>query len=225
MIFHADFHIHTQYSPDSLASPKTILKTVKKRGLQIIAITDHNTITGGIQTKRLAPDSIEVIVGSEIKVDCGEIIGLFLQEEILPGPATEVIDSIRDQGGISIFAHPFRKKNADITIPYQRCDVIEGWNGRTNWEINQLAQEEAKKFGKYTVCGSDAHFPFEIGAIRNQVCLDDPSDIQEQLRKKILNGGIQPVLSSRYPWVGIAGYYLSGGLKRVTKKNQIRITF
>jgi predicted metal-dependent phosphoesterase TrpH len=102
MLLDVDLHIHTHYSIDSLNTPDSIIRASKKQGLSIIAITDHNTITGGLQTKRLASQSLEVIIGSEIKVDCGEIIGLFLQEDIPPGSADDVIDAIKDRMDISL---------------------------------------------------------------------------------------------------------------------------
>jgi predicted metal-dependent phosphoesterase TrpH len=217
MLLDVDLHIHTHYSIDSLNTPDSIIRASKKQGLSIIAITDHNTITGGLQTKRLASQSLEVIIGSEIKVDCGEIIGLFLQEDIPPGSADDVIDAIKDQGGISVFAHPFRKKFSDISIPFQRCDLIEGWNGRTTVEKNHLAQKEAEHNNKFIIGGSDAHFPFEIGSIRNQLFIDDPSDMQEQIRELIYRGKTKQFISINYPWMGIAGYFMSGGLKKLYK--------
>lgn len=217
-----DLHVHTHYSLDSLNSPDSIIKSSKKKGLSIIAITDHNTITGGLQTKKIISKSLDVIIGSEIKVDCGEIIGLFLQEDISPGSANEVIDAIKDQGGVSVFAHPFRRNFSDISIPFQRCDVIEGWNGRTTVEKNILAQKEAAYNNKYIIGGSDAHFPFEVGSIRNQLFIDDPSDIQEQIRKLICRGKTKQILSPNYPWMGIAGYFMSGGLKKINKLKRKR---
>ena len=57
----ADLHIHTKYSgigkfwklkfPDSVEEPRNILKVAKKKGIDIIAITDHNTVKGGVETK------------------------------------------------------------------------------------------------------------------------------------------------------------------------------
>ncbi len=157
--------------------------------------------------KKLASQSLEVIIGSEIKGDCGEIIGLFLQEDIPSGSADDAIDAIKDQGGISIFAHPFREKFSDFSIPFQRCDLIEGWNGRTTVQKNHLAQKGAEHNNKFIIGGSDAHFPFEIGSIRNQLFIDDPSDIQEQIRKTLGSGEIMQTITSNYPWMGIAGYF------------------
>ena len=51
-----DFHTHTYYSYDSLMKPLKILEIAKKKGLNGIVICDHNTIQGGLETKKLNND-------------------------------------------------------------------------------------------------------------------------------------------------------------------------
>lgn len=75
-----DLHIHSKYSLDGLIEPEIIVKTAKNQGLSGIAVTDHHTIRGGLETKKISPEDLEVIVGSEIGTERGEVIGLFLSE-------------------------------------------------------------------------------------------------------------------------------------------------
>lgn len=77
-----DFHTHTKYSADGYVEPKILVKVAAKVGLTGIAVTDHNTINGGLEAKKYENNEIEVIVGSEILTDKGEVIGIFLTEEI-----------------------------------------------------------------------------------------------------------------------------------------------
>jgi predicted metal-dependent phosphoesterase TrpH len=77
-----DFHTHTKYSADGYIEPKILVKVAAKVGLTGIAVTDHNTIKGGLEAKKYENNEIEVIVGSEILTDKGEVIGIFLTEEI-----------------------------------------------------------------------------------------------------------------------------------------------
>lgn len=216
-MINVDLHIHTHYSADSLTSPKLVLRTAHYKGIRMVAITDHNTITGAIQAKKGAPDDVEVIIGSETMTEFGEVIGLFLQEDICTHHFFEVIDSIRDQGGISTYAHPFRKlKDIDSHL-LDSCDVIEGWNGRTKRINNLRAMEAADYLKKPVVADSDSHFPFELGDVGNLVHLDDGSDMQEQLRKQILCGHVNPFIGWGYPTVGMIGSVLSGGIKKVSR--------
>ncbi|MCX5994798.1 MAG: PHP domain-containing protein, partial [Chloroflexi bacterium] len=78
----ADLHVHTRYSEDSLSPPEKIVQHCLKVGINCLAVTDHNTITGAVEVKRLAP--FKVIVSEEILTTQGEIIGYFLTEEIPP---------------------------------------------------------------------------------------------------------------------------------------------
>ncbi|MGZ4938023.1 MAG: PHP domain-containing protein, partial [Halobacteriota archaeon] len=126
-----DLHIHSKYSGDSVIEPMTILKIAKKLRLNGIAVTDHLTIKGGIEARKLNTDpDFLVIVGSEIETDNREdIVGLFLTEDIMSRGAREVIEEIRAQGGIAFWAHPFRAgKNLLRADLIKRVDLIEGFN-------------------------------------------------------------------------------------------------
>ena len=94
-----DLHIHLKYSSDGVLDPEKIVKIAIKRGLNGVAITDHNTIIGGLKAKNYETEDFKVIVGSEISTERGEIIGLFLKEEIKPGNVQEVISEIKEQNG------------------------------------------------------------------------------------------------------------------------------
>ena len=163
-----DFHIHSKYSHDSLSSPENILKKAKKVGLERIAITDHGTIRGSIETQKLAKNfNIEVIIGSEVKTDCGDIIGLYLNDEIKATKWEDVVSEIQSQGGISILPHPYREHQHIIIHQIaQKVDFIEAWNSRSNGDENKGAQFLANVHKKKITCGSDAHCLSEIGLVK-----------------------------------------------------------
>jgi len=81
-LFSLDLHIHSKYSYDSLMDPKTILKVAKRVKLDAIAITDHNTIAGAVAARKICEKGSITVVGSEISTDSGDVIGIFLNEEI-----------------------------------------------------------------------------------------------------------------------------------------------
>lgn len=175
-----DLHIHSKYSYDSFLSPERIIKIAKKRGLDGVAVTDHNTIKGGVETTRINKgDDFIVIVGSEIKTEYGDIIGLFLNDEIESRIFMEVVEGIRDQGGLVVLAHPFRKGiNLQIDL-LKYIELIEAFNARSPKSLNVGALELARKFNKSMTAGSDAHLGFEIG--RGITIIT--SEIEEALRK------------------------------------------
>ncbi len=159
--------------------PEEIIKAAKSAGLNGVAVTDHSTLKGGLETKRLGGD-IEVIAGAEIRTKQGEVIGYFLNEEIESRDLFEVIDAIRDQGGTVCIPHPFdsfRVYNLKPTKEIvEKVDCIEVLNSRCIMNsVNEKARKFADKHGLGMTAGSDAHTPSEIGA--SGVILDSLDDV------------------------------------------------
>jgi predicted metal-dependent phosphoesterase TrpH len=161
-----DPHIHSKFSGDSAIEPAIILKVAKKRGLDGIAVTDHLTIKGGIETREMNTDpDFHVIVGAEVETDDkADLIGLFLTEEIKSRNTEDVIAEIKAQGGLVFWAHPFRfGKNLLHSDVIQQLNLIEGFNSKTSASRNALAQQLAREYSKPIIGASDAHQAFEIG--------------------------------------------------------------
>lgn len=184
MIMKFDFHIHSIYSKDSILKPEQIVKIAKRKGFSGVAITDHETIRGALKTKSIVHDDFEVIIGSEVKTDKGEIIGLFLNEEIKSRNFYEAIEEIKDQDGMSVLPHPYRNGLFESNNLMEMFDLVEGLNGRTSKELNYRAQELAKNHGLPIIAGSDAHTPFEIGRIMNILQEND------EVKKCMLKGNV-----------------------------------
>jgi hypothetical protein len=135
----------------------------KKKGLTGIAVTDHNTIKGGLEVRKINIDrGFSVIVGSEIQTEVGDIIGLCICEEIQSRIAVDVIKEIKDQGGFVVLPHPFRGHRLNRYV-IEQSDAIEVFNSRSTPEENTQALKLAKKYDKPFTAGSDAHFASEIG--------------------------------------------------------------
>lgn len=163
-----DLHIHSKYSGDSRMAPADILKTAEEVGLDGVAITDHDTVKGGLEASKIDSD-IEVIAGAEIRTDRGEIIGYFLSEEIREKEFFAVTDAIKAQGGVVCIPHPFdifriyRMKPRDDILKVVDC--IEVLNSRcVVGAFNEKARKLAEKRGLGMTAGSDAHTVSEIGA-------------------------------------------------------------
>jgi predicted metal-dependent phosphoesterase TrpH len=108
----ADLHMHTLHSWDCTTSIDDLLDAALAAGLGALAVTDHNTIAGGVEARARAIERglpLHVVVGSELKTAAdGEIIGLFLHDEIPRGLTFgETIAAIRAQGGVVYVPHPF----------------------------------------------------------------------------------------------------------------------
>lgn len=156
-----DFHVHTKYSGDSLLPLELLRKIAKKEGIMPV-ITDHDTIKGNIKYGCK-------IIGEEIRAQEGDIIGLFMMEEIPRGlPMMEVVERIKQQDGLIYVPHPFdtTRKHSSIKEAIERIkpDVIEVFNPRTiKYENNQKAMRYAEEKNIAKAAGSDCHTRFEIG--------------------------------------------------------------
>jgi hypothetical protein len=217
-----DFHIHSKYSYDSLLSPKSIVKRAKKVGLTCIAITDHGTIRGGVEGKKFALKyGVEVIVGAEIKTDCGDIIGLNLNNEIEVTDWQDVIRAIRSQGGIVVLPHPYRD-HYHVEEIAQCVDFIEIWNARNNIEQNNLAEKLTNFIGKPAILGSDAHVYQELGNVK--VTIDPASwKITEIINRSysaqyvVYQSQLIRIIKHRSPgeFVKLGSHYLRNKMKNI----------
>ncbi|MGH7457959.1 MAG: PHP-associated domain-containing protein [Longimicrobiaceae bacterium] len=166
-LLRVDLHLHTRASHDCLSDPERVLERARRVGLDRIAVTDHNRISGALGMREL--DAERVIVGEEIKTAEGaDVIGLFLTECVPKGvPAREACERIRGQGGVVYAPHPFDHKGLGERLLDELAgliDVVEVHNARL-WRrgLNQRASEWARARAKPVGAGSDAHTLREIG--------------------------------------------------------------
>jgi predicted metal-dependent phosphoesterase TrpH/glycosyltransferase involved in cell wall biosynthesis len=167
----ADLHMHTDHSHDCSVPVPELLDYAQAQGLGAIAITDHNVFAGAKEGAELARGrKITVIPGEEIKTEAGEVIGLFLQEEIPRGlPMTETIAAIREQGGVVYLPHPFDRLHTIPDAPtlhrhLSEIDVFEVYNARLLFEVfNEEALRFARKYNLTMGAGSDAHVLQGVG--------------------------------------------------------------
>jgi len=190
---HCDLHMHTDHSPDSATPVEVLLETARDRGLGAIAITDHNVISGALEARELAAgmDGFQVIVAEEIKTaEEGEVIGLFLEEEIPRGlTMAETIIEIRRQGGLVYVPHPFDRMHSVPDYEHllefvDEIDILEVFNPRiTLSSFNEEAQRFATKYRIVPGAGSDSHVAQGLGSVRIRLSeFDGPEEFLESMR-------------------------------------------
>jgi predicted metal-dependent phosphoesterase TrpH len=183
----ADLHMHSEHSWDCTTPIDELLDAALAAGLGALAVTDHNTIAGGLEARARAVERglpLQVVVGSEIKTAAeGEVIGLFLHEEVPRGLTfAETLERIRAQGGVVYVPHPFDRFH---TTPARALlhehagaiDVVETANARLWLERdNRAADRFASEHGLRRGAGSDAHVPAGIGTGALRLApFDDPT--------------------------------------------------
>ncbi|NYZ78623.1 PHP domain-containing protein [Candidatus Micrarchaeota archaeon] len=168
-----DMHIHTVYSGDSTCKPSGIAQAAKNRGLDGIAVTDHNTTKGWKEMLAEGKKKgVAVILGEEIAVEhegrvVGEVLGYFMNEEVERGDVYEVLDAIADQGALAAIPHPFcfyRGMKMNIEELADRVRAVEVFNSAMYFDYyNRKALNFARKHGLAEIGGSDAHAEKEVG--------------------------------------------------------------
>jgi predicted metal-dependent phosphoesterase TrpH len=201
-VWRVELHAHTRYSPDSLLELEEFLEICRRRGLDRVAVTDHNTIEGALRLKEKAPERI--IIGEEIRTREGEVLAYFIEREIPRGlPLLETIERIREQGGVVALPHPCDRargsamgwRTAEAILPL--VDAVEVFNARCLFPgDNARAAALAARFGKPGFSGSDAHIAWELGRAWTAL---PPFEDAEGFRRALLHARPTPRLSP--PWV------------------------
>jgi predicted metal-dependent phosphoesterase TrpH len=209
---YADLHIHTIYSVDGTASPRTILKyAAHHTDLDVIAITDHDEIRGALEACDLASKyAIQVIPGIEITSRDGHILALWVEENIPAGlSATETIYRIGNQGGLAIAAHPMARgahglSAEEIHKLLSHPDLaqvlvgIETYNAGLIYtrDSNRKAQQLAEKLPVAQLANSDAHTPWMIGGGQTKFNGTTSRELRFALQHRLTRPVIQKDLPS-----------------------------
>lgn len=198
-----ELHCHSEYSRDSSLSLERIIATCEKRGVHVVALTDHNEIAGAQKLKDMAPDWLHVIVGEEVATAQGDVIGLFLTERIAPRlDIKETIRQIHAQGGLVLIPHPFDRIRREaigrevLDSVKDDIDFIEVFNSRCLLTgDNHQAAQFADKHRIPTFVGSDAHTAGEYG---NATCsIIEPPKTAEHFKKLLEQATLQYKYASK----------------------------
>lgn len=192
-----EFHCHTIYSKDGLTRPETLVQAARKKGIDRLVVTDHNSITGALAAKKLDPEL--VIVGEEILTTQGELLAAFVTEEI---PARlsplETIHRLREQGAFISVSHPFdghRGWQLEALLEIAPLvDAVEVFNARCIFaRDNQLAASFAQEHNLLGTVGSDAH---TIRELARAVAIVETFYNAETLKSALRNAQYRTRLSS-----------------------------
>ncbi len=196
-----DLHMHTCASKDSALHPADLIKVAKRKKLDRVCITDHNTIEGALVAQKIDPEF--VIVGEEILTDHGtEILAFFVREWVPPRLSPqETVDRLVAQGAVISISHPFdRHRNqawteALLETVLPQIDAIEGFNARTVHAVdNERARAFAAAHGLPTTAGSDAHTAREIGAAYLEMpVFATAEEFRAGLPQAMVHGHLSPI--------------------------------
>ncbi|MBV9491633.1 MAG: PHP domain-containing protein [Verrucomicrobia bacterium] len=176
MAVRIDLHCHTFFSGDGVSSPEQLIAAARRKGLNGLAITDHNTcdaITymldkGLVRSDGLPVNDFLAVPGVEVTTAEGHLLCIGATLPNLKGhPAIEVCRRIHDAGGLAIPPHPYDLFRAGIrenvldTLP---IDALEVFNAATTLKrYNQMAFDYARRRNLPMTASSDAHHYAAVG--------------------------------------------------------------
>jgi len=210
----ADLHMHTTAS-DGWPSPQQLVDHARGTELDVIAVTDHDTIEGALRAAEHAArwTRLQVVIGEEVSSRDGHIVALFIEKRIRPGmTAAATVHAIHDQGGLAVAVHPFwrtqrRTRSARVhgvgwLAAELEFDAIEVENATPGFYVfNQLARRLNMGLGAAELGGSDAHILDAIGRAYTEF----PGKTPKALRAAI-EAGTTRAARRRYRALGLMRY-------------------
>ena len=199
-----DLHMHEKrYSLDSTLALEEIVEIAKKRGLDAICITDHDSMGLREYAEEYSKKTgFPIFVGIEYFSLQGDILAFgidhYPEERI---SAQEFIDEVHEQGGVVVSAHPFRHNRRGLEgylDILKGVDAIEILNGSTLPDATMMAVQYAKKYGFAITGGSDCHYPDKVGICATYF----PNEIKtmDDLISAIRNRECQPAFHQDYSY-------------------------
>ncbi len=165
-MFKAELHVHTTYS-DGRDSVRNVLTAAATKGLDVIAITDHDCVEASLEARDIVAEEhipLIVITGSEVTTKSGHLLVYGIEENIDARMSIEdSCKAARELGGLSFLAHPFDfLRGGTLRVSdFRFVDGVEVFNAKSY--VNFLAKRYAKRFRKPGIAGSDAHSSRSVG--------------------------------------------------------------
>lgn len=168
-MFKAELHVHSSHS-DGRDGVRKILERAVELGLNVISITDHDTINGSLEAEEIVEEEnlpIKVIPGFESSTAEGHLLVYGVRKDFEAGlEFREAVELVRKLGGVCFVAHPFQVERKGVwrISSIELADGVEAFNSKFVIGIfNYLSLKLAKKLKKPVIAGSDAHSVEAIG--------------------------------------------------------------
>jgi predicted metal-dependent phosphoesterase TrpH len=201
-VLRADLHVHTMHSRvnndlaflrsrDCYSRPADVYRVAKARGMDLVAITDHDSIDGCLELLEARPDAADVIVGEEISCRMprsnievhiaayGMTEALHREVQRLRANVFDVIACLRDAHVFFALNHLFHFYRGQVPLAdylrlLEQVPALEARNGTMLRAHNELVERlltgtrssapgRSGRTRLAAVAGSDAHTLRRVG--------------------------------------------------------------
>ncbi|MEM3031024.1 MAG: PHP domain-containing protein [Candidatus Micrarchaeia archaeon] len=187
-----DLHVHSNLSEDAFDSVEKLAAAASGKGMDALGICDHNKLKR--RARRIG--RVVMLYGEEVSTAQGHVVVYGVERAFPAGiDAFELVERVREEGGVSIAAHPFCMGRHSLgKLAFElKADAIEKYNGSAL--LGNLLGMARVPVG---VGGSDAHAAFEAGeAFTVMACEASEDDILSCIRKKKFAAAWMPNLMNR----------------------------
>jgi len=190
----ADLHVHSYFSGktdhvkplepmDCYSSPEAIYQLAKARGMDIVTITDHDSIDGCLHFLNKYPEKEDFIIGEEVTTYLPEFgnkvhVAVYDITEAQHREITrskrnfdDLLGYLRANRIIHVLNHLFhgfpKRQHAHKFVEkmLRSFDIFEGLNGAIGTRQNRLISRVIQMFPQKTViAGSDSHTLLRLGS-------------------------------------------------------------
>ncbi|GAA1899328.1 PHP domain-containing protein [Asanoa iriomotensis] len=200
----ADLHTHTNRG-DGWISPARLVGEATRRGLSVIAVTDHDHVEGARRVAEILDASqhptLQLITGVEVSTRQGHLLGLFVEHAPKPMRSVEEsIDAIKQQGGLVVLPHPLgrlvpslsRRRIESLLAAGYEIDGIEIYNpSPANAAHRHTVRQANKDWGLAEIGSSDAHFWQHVGAGHTRFAGTGAQDLRRAILDRTARSGGQ----------------------------------
>ena len=173
-----DLHNHSIKSDDARAKVENYCQWIRSRDIPIdgIVLTEHRQFEPTDYTPLEKKYGLVILEGSEVETEYGHVLvygvteGLMREFDfaLIDNPLADVLAAVEKHGAIAAPAHPGRARvgmfahTEQLGVP-EGISIVEVYNGGSREDEDQVAMDNAQKFGYRGIGGSDAHIVSHIG--------------------------------------------------------------
>jgi predicted metal-dependent phosphoesterase TrpH len=207
----ADIHMHTNLG-DGWIRPAQMIEQATRRGLSLIAVTDHDHVEGAQRVAELLEQQhspLQMITGVEVSTRQGHLLGLFVRKAPKAMRSVEEsIEAIKEQDGLVIVPHPLgrlvpslsRAKIDELLNKGYPIDGIEMYNpSPANRSMRAIVRTANQDWQLAETGGSDAHFGEHIGFGYTLFPGSSPADLRRAILERTTRPGGQEMPIERLP--------------------------